>query len=105
MLSNPLIDKIIAPVLPRKKYEKIWASFVISKQLPKVNSHPRGEKSPILVTQFGAHICKYFFLTTCPVNKANPEFAKSDPKTPKAKKEPIETTSLCCHLDFLGLIV
>jgi hypothetical protein len=28
----------------------IWASFVIFKKLPKVNTHPIGEKSPNLVT-------------------------------------------------------
>jgi hypothetical protein len=30
--------------------QKSWASFVIFQQLPKENNHPRGEKSPNLVT-------------------------------------------------------
>jgi hypothetical protein len=29
---------------------KLWATFVIVKKLPKESNHPRGEKSPNLVT-------------------------------------------------------
>jgi hypothetical protein len=38
-----------------KSSPKVWATFLIFKKLPKVNKHPIGEHSPILVTLAAAH--------------------------------------------------